>query len=421
MSYSKFYSWIFALSAISPIFAEPTKDYGISANPGAIDIVVGTGALGRFIGIPESSGVRLGGTWLGDYNALLSGRESVQVLTGNSSFILDFSVNFEKAIHWKGGMFGAEFLQFNGQPTNADAGVVQGYNSLPGSPPLNRSELFQLWLQQALFDNRWKIWIGKTVPTYHFNNVSKPVPIDNDPGISIPSVSGVIYTPIFTNTTMLGVLGGYYNSVYGIESTIAPVKEAYLNLGFYDGNLARGFQTGLRGPHFNGYYLSIAEAGYGFGAPHPGVIAAGGWYQSGTLKAAGQKQTGTFGLYAFGSKALWIEKTENTRKGNLSGFFQFGWNNSRTLPMNLFFGGGLTAFSIIPNRPNDSLGLGLAWSRLNHHRFSRYSEFMLQTYYQAQVYKSIYFQPVLSYIPNPGAHPDTNNVVAVTGRIITLF
>lgn len=318
-------------------------------------------------------------------------------------------------------MFGTEFLQFNGQPTNEDAGVVQGYNSLPGPPPLNRSQLFQLWLSQALFDNRWKIWIGKTVPTYHFNNVSKPVPTMNDPAISIPSVSSLIYTPIFTNPTLLGVIGGYYNSVYGIESTIAPVKQLYINMGFYDGSLAKGVQTGLKGPHFNGYYFSIMEIGYGFGAPKPGILAIGGWHQSGKLTAGGQTQTGTGGIYGFGSKALWIEKSEGASQGNLSGFFQFGWNNSRTLEMDLFFGGGLTAFAIIPKRRNDSFGMGVSWSRLNRHLFSRSSELMLQAYYQAQVYSSIYFQPVISYIPNPGAHPDKSNVCAITGRLITLF
>lgn len=46
---------------------------------------------------------------------------------------------------------------------------------------------------------------------------------------------------------------------------------------------------------------------------------------------------------------------------------------------------------------------------------------MFQGYYQTQVYKSIYFQPVLSYIPNPGAHPHKSNVVALTGRLTVLF
>lgn len=395
--------------------------YGISGNPGAVDVIVGSGVLGRGIGIPEKSGVRLGGVWLGDYNALMSGGQSTQVLTGNSSLIIDFSINFEKAIGWKGGMFGIEFLQSNGQPTNADAGVVQGYNSLPGPPPINRSELFQLWLQQSLFNDHWKIWIGKTAPTYHFNNVSKPVPTSSEPAISIPSVSSLIYTPIFTNPTLSGVIGGYYNSVYGIESTIAPISDLYINMGFYDGTLARGVQTGLKGPQFNGYYFSIMEVGYGWAGSRPGIIAIGSWYQSGKLHAADQTQTGTGGIYSFVSRALWIRESKTISKGNLSGFLQFGWNNSKTLDVDLFFGGGLTAFAIIPNRPNDSLGVGLAWSRLNPHLFSRHSELMLQTYYQAQVYGPIYFQPVFSYIPNPGAHPKKSNVTALTVRVITLF
>ena len=263
--------------------------------------------------------------------------------------------------------------------------------------------------------------MGKTVPTYHFNNVSKPVPTINDPAVSIPSVSSLIYSPIFTNPTFSGAIGGYYNSVYGIESTVAPTKDLYINMGFYDGNLARGVQTGLKGPHFNGYYFSIMEIGYGWAGSKPGIFAVGGWHQSGTLHAAGQTQTGTGGIYAFGSKALWIQPSESVSKGNLSGFLQFGWNNSRTLNVDLFFGGGLTAFAVIPNRPNDSLGMGIAWSRLNPHLFSRHSELMLQAYYQAQVYGPIYFQPAFSYIPNPGAHPDKSNVTALTARIITLF
>jgi len=407
----------------SPRLHAEEASYGISGNPGAVNILTGTGELGRLMHIPESSGVRIGGLWMGDYNALVNGRAGVhdnRMWTGNSALILDLFIDLQKAIGWCGASFGTEFLQFNGQSTNFDAGVVQGYNSLPGDPPLNRSELYQLWIRQTFWDKKLSIRIGKTIPTYHFNNVSKPVPTEN-PAISIPSVSGLIFTPIFVNTTLLGALGGFYNSVYGAVATIAPIKEAYVNLGFFDGNVARGVQTGLKGPHFNGYYFSIAETGYGWGAPKPGIVAIGGWYQSGRLESGTQKQTGTGGIYAFGSRALWIKESQTTSKGNVSGFFQFGWNNSRTLEMNLYFGAGLTCFAIIQKRPNDSFGFGAAWSRLNPHIFSRYSELMFQGYYQAQVYKSIYFQPVLSYIPNPGAHPNKSNVCALTSRLIALF
>ncbi len=242
-----------------------------------------------------------------------------------------------------------------------------------------------------------------------------------DPAVYIPSVTGLIYTPIFVNTTLLGAIGGYYNSVYGIVATIAPVKQAYINIGAFDGNLARGVQTGLTGPHFNGYYFSIIEGGYGWTAPKPGIVAIGGWNQSGKLESINQKEKGTGGVYAFGSQALWIKDSQTMNKGNISSFFQLGWNNSKTLPMNRFVGAGLTAFALIEKRPNDSFGVGLAWSRLNRHTFPRRSELMLQGYYQAQVHKSIYLQPVLSYIPNPGAHPHQSNVWAFTGRMTILF
>src|SRR4051794_6819528 len=37
-----------------------------SGNPAAVDIIAGTGALGRLLGLGEDSGIRLGGLWIGD-------------------------------------------------------------------------------------------------------------------------------------------------------------------------------------------------------------------------------------------------------------------------------------------------------------------------------------------------------------------
>ena len=89
--------------------------------------------------------------------------------------------------------------------------------------------------------------------------------------------------------------------------------------------------------------------------------------------------------------------------------------------MNLYIGAGLTVFALIESRPNDSFGVGVAWSRLNKHLFSRYSELMLQGYYQMQLRDWIYFQPVISYVPKPGAHPHDSNVCALTTRLTALF
>ncbi|MBM3191896.1 MAG: hypothetical protein FJZ63_04515 [Chlamydiae bacterium] len=58
-----------------------------------MNILTGTGELGKFFQIPESSGVRFDGMWMGDYNALLCGVDGVQRLTDDSLLIIDLSID----------------------------------------------------------------------------------------------------------------------------------------------------------------------------------------------------------------------------------------------------------------------------------------------------------------------------------------
>jgi len=197
---------------------------GISGNLAGINIVTGSGLLGRTLGFAPDSGVRIGGVWVGNANFLLTGGEKTAQSTFNSLLVMDLNLDLARLANLPGAQFGAQFLQFNGQPSNGEAGVVTGYNGLPGPPPLVRSELYQLWWRQSLFDEKLVVRIGKSVPTYDFNNVGRPVHT-RDASLMIPSVTGLIYTPAFVNTTLLGVLPGYYNSAYGITTTLAPTPK----------------------------------------------------------------------------------------------------------------------------------------------------------------------------------------------------
>jgi porin len=413
---------------------------GISSNPGAVNIVTGTGWLGQLLGLGKDSGVHFGGLWVGDANVPMSGGLEPGDWSFNSLTLLDLSLDAEKLLGLKGGMFGAEFLHFSGQPTNQDAGVVQGYNSLPGLPPLDREELYQLWWRQELFDGKLVLRIGKSVPTYDFNNVIRPVPLQEE-SFSIPAVTGLIYTPIFVNPTILGKLPGYYNSATGITTTLAPTKNLYLSYGFYDGNLAHGEQPGLHGLQFkfNGYYFHIGETGYAWRLgpqQKPGIFAFGLWHQTGKLVAVdGDVKNGAEGFYLFGSQRLWSRHPGQDNSG-VSGFYQFGANTSKTMLVRQYFGAGLTGFGLMPGRPRDSMGFGLAWSWLNRdHRAGEFffpgvspdttrlrtNEVMLAFYYQMELLSGAYFQPTLTYVPNPGQRPDIPDAVALTMRLIILF
>ena len=100
---------------------------------------------------------------------------------------------------------------------------------MPGPPPLHRSELYQLWWRQELFDGKLILRVGKMVPTADFNNVLRPVPMQ-DQSLFIPSVSGLLFTPVFVNPTLLGVMPGYYNSACGVTTTFAPTKNFYFSI-----------------------------------------------------------------------------------------------------------------------------------------------------------------------------------------------
>lgn len=407
--------------------AENKFSLAVSSNSAESNIVTGTGALGRLLGLPEDRGIRLGGLWIPDGNALCHGgiiTPPPKKFAGINLFVLDLSVDTEKLLNIKNGLFGAQFLQLDGQNANLYAGSAQGYNSLVDPPPLHRSELYQLWYRHTFMDDKLIIRAGKSVPTYDFNNVIRPVKTSN-PVISIPAITGLIYTPIFVNSSMLGVLPGYYNSAWGITTTYTPTTSTYASYGLYDGNLARGIQTGIRvWPTINSYSFQIAEVGKSWELGEqkkPGVIAVGGWFQTGKLSTTtGITEKGIGGFYSFGSQRLWFKNPSLDHSG-ISAFYQFGINNSITLPFPKYLGLGLTAFSLIPKRADDSFGVGLALAWLNKRTFTHNTECLLQAYYQLKLVKSSFFEVALSYMPHPGLPTSKPNTVAFTARIITLF
>jgi porin len=409
----------------------------VSANPAAVNIIAGTGALGRWLGIEEDSGIRLGGLWIGDASGVLAGGHSPGCWGLNSLTILDVNLDTEKLFGFAGGSFGSEFLQFTGQPTNSLAGAFPGFDSLEVTPPLTRQELYQLWYRQEFLDGKLVFRIGKSVPTFDFNNVVRPVPV-SDPAAAVPAVTGLIFTPVFVNPTMLGAIPGYYNSATGVTTTFAPTKSLYLNYGFYDGNLARGRQTGMEGPRFNGYYFHIGELGYAYrlgSQSEPGSLGVGVWGQTGKLATFdGGTDNGANGVYLFGSQRLWFRHPGIDNRG-VSGFYQFGANNSNALLARQYFGGGFTAFGLVPGRPDDSFGCGLAWTWLNRgeHAGNLFfpdatvpmrlspSQLMLQAYYQMKLVNGVFAQTAVTDIPTPGQNAALPNAFAISFRIIALF
>jgi porin len=407
--------------ASGPVMTE--KVAAVSGNPAATTFSTGTGWLGRQLGLRDEWGVTLGGVWLADTNLVAAGGAQPGGWTNSSALFVGLGIDADKLVGWQGASFGFQFLQLNAGNTNGEAGSVQGYNGIVGPPPFNRTELFEAWYAQEMIKDVLKIRIGRVNPGADFNNVLRPVTF-TDINQNIPSVSGLIYSTVFANGTLIGFLPGYYNSGNGATVNFTPGKSFYLNLGVYDGNNAVRVQTGMVPPTFNGYYFNIGEIGTNWTlgeGNHPGQFGIGLWHQTGILTAPGVTQDGASGVYLFGSQRIAHGVNERVASSGVTTFFQFGASNSQTSPINQYYGAGLTGFGLIGDRALDSMGFGAAFSRLNTALFARPSELMFQAYYQAHLFAATFLQPTVSFIPTPGAAPNLPPTLTTTMRLTVLF
>ncbi len=400
------------------------KVSAVSGNPAATDFgVAGTGWLGRTLGLRDEWGVTLGGIWLADTNLLVAGGAQPGAWSNNSALIIGLGVDAEKLSGWRGASFGFQFLQFNGSDTNEQAGSIAGYNGLVGLPPLNRTGILEAWYLQEMKKDILKMRIGRSLPTYDFGNVTRPVTLA-DENQNIPAVSGLLWSPIFLNASMIGAMMGYYSPANGVTVNFTPTKSFYLNLGVYDGNRARGIQTGLRPPTFNGYWFNIGEVGVNWQMgedQHPGQFGIGLWRQTGVVTFRGSTDDGMGGFYMFSSQRVAFGVNPSVSNSSISVFAQLGANSSQTLPISQYYGVGATAFGLIGSRDKDSMGIGFGLSRMNQTQFQRPSEFMMQAYYQAHLFAATFLQPTVSYIPTPGLSPTLPGALATTLRLTVLF
>jgi carbohydrate-selective porin OprB len=127
---------LFGLAPTAHAQATPAADAASSAiagNPGAVNIVAGTGALGRLLGLDPESGLRLGGVLVSNGNYLISGGNAPGKTSFNNLLVADLDADLDKLAQIPGASFGTAPLRFDGQPTNRQAGIVTGYNGLTGA------------------------------------------------------------------------------------------------------------------------------------------------------------------------------------------------------------------------------------------------------------------------------------------------
>ena len=424
---------------------------------------MGWGQLGKVLGLSEASGIRLGGIFVPQFNWTVSGGVRPHTTFGGLLLALNAGVDTQKALGIPGGTFGIEFVEYSGGTTNYAAGSVQLYDGLNNGGPRDRQQLEQLWWHQRLFQDKLIFQIGKLNAAGIFGAVLTPVVISN-PKLQDTSISGLTWVPPGINPTMLGRLAVYPNTAYGAAVHFAPTKNLYASYGIFDGNDARGVQSGLLlGPRINNYKFNIGELGVSWllgEEKKPGRFGVGGWVQTGDLVTPYlnmetgnlKRENGTTGYYLFANQRLWYQHPDLNNSGLVS-YMQFGHTSDHAAMANTYFGAGLMGVELAPVLPYNRISIGMAWSELNNAPMAgafffapylapffrpgtpedltrlRPSKFMLQVAFDTTFFFPLprggfwSLTPQVSYtcIPTPGIHPDLPAAHLLMARLAALF
>ena len=413
-----------------------------TSNPAASQRAPGTGELGRLLGLPADAALRISGVWVGNgtdqWNGGVTG---LNATNGVQSLITEASLDLGKAIGLENTWIWVQGLQVNATTDAGQAsGSVQGTNSLTTAPPPDRTELFEYAIRKDFFDGRLRVIAGKQSASVIFANINRPDKT-SDFRYQIQNLTSLTFTPIYSMPTLLGRLPGYTNSALGLAVTAQPEffdDRSYISLGVYDGRGGlrdASVQTGLDSPSLAGPLFSIAEVGSGWvvgKARKPGSAGLGAWSQGGESVVCQQGNSsncftdvGAWGLYGLLNQRLSSFRPEHDSSG-LNGFVSAGWSPSNSNQMSASITAGLTADGPLKSRPNDSIGVGIAWASINRNSDFLKAEYnpnelILQGYAQIALTDSLYFQPTITVLPLIGVRDATPDSVSGLLQLTMLF
>ena len=106
----------------------------------------------------EDAGVTFTINLTADYTRVLSGGANSSASAFRTLLNAGFTLDTERLIDLKGGTFFFNFQNFSGDNGSSDVGVIQNISGIDGP---GRTQISELWYEQAMFDNKFSIRVGK--------------------------------------------------------------------------------------------------------------------------------------------------------------------------------------------------------------------------------------------------------------------
>jgi len=337
---------------------------------------------------------------------------------GEGRLELFANIDMAKAFGLSGLIFHANAYQIHGEGlTSHDLGNLITVSNIEAQPS---TRLFDLWVQQSLFDDTVSLRIGQIAADDEFF-VSQYAPLFISSTFGWPAIMGI-------NLPSGGP--AYPVARPGARLRVALSSDVSLQAALFSGDreidpTGFDFET-------NGDLFAIGELAYGTKLFElPTSLKLGGWIHTG--KFADQRfddmhvslaspvsngiaaaHRGDYGGYVIIDQLLW--RKDGAGDTGLGGFFRAGGNPSERNLIELHMDGGLSYAGPF-GRDNDTVGLGLSYEQVSAGQRDLVADFgalngfspprpdfesVLEFSYQAQVASWWIVQPDLQWVIHPG-------------------
>jgi porin len=389
-----------------------------------------TGDWGGWRDALAAHGVSFGFTYTGDVWGVVAGgrRHRADYV---SDLDLTLSVATEPLLGWRGGkLFVYGIGLSRTRSPSASAGDVQALDNIDAP---SQWRLYEAWYQQELLDSRLSVLAGLYDVSGEFDfTETAQLFLNGSFGTGKDFGQSGVHGPSIFPATSLGVRLG-----------ARPLPDTYARVAVLDGvpgDLDSDRDPAIFSMSRKQGLLYVGELGYltgeGEGDRPYAKIGLGAWYYTahfdriGSFDANGEptRRTGSYGMYLLGERTVYREPGAPGQ--GLALFGRVGFADPRVNHVGVYVGGGAVYTGLLPGRPEDQLGLGVA-TALAGRRFERElaqsgvavgrAEVALELTYRAQVAPWLRIQPDLQYVIQPGFDRRVPNALALATRFEITF
>lgn len=330
------------------------------------------------------------------------------------SILLDFKLDAEAAMGWKGASFEASVLGVHGGPFTDRVGDFQTVSNVEAPPTVS---LFRLYYEQKFFEEQLSFLVGLyNVDSEFDTRDSAEVFVHSSPGTGGD----------------LGQLGLNGPGIYPVGALGARVR--YQNRGWYGqmamvegvpGDPDDPFGTTLRLDRDEGLFV-IGEFGHVWSDEHGplGKAAFGAWGFTTEFETHLDPDLGAGNRGAYLSLEKTFHREEDPEQG-LAGFLRAGVASGRVNPIETYLGGGLVYTGLFEGRDQDRLGLAFntGFAGKEYLRSGAYDghETALELTYAFNLNDNLSLQPEVQYILNPGFDASLDNSLVLGLRAVATF